>query len=224
MKRRKEHVIDELSAYLDGECTDPGRVEQHLEVCPQCAQRYKQLIELSERLHSLPRREPRAGFAARVMARLDELERPRATHHRLRWLVPAASAVAVAALAFVISLGLTRMSRENGEQRGASRDNGTVAVSIPDESLLMDALEQKLAQENGTWGVESETVDWAWAGQELEDDQWVEALSASSWFEPVADAYEETASVDTLIGQLTDDEEAAFREVLREYVEQDYST
>ncbi len=223
MKRRKEHVIDELSAYLDGEYADPGRVEQHLEMCPQCAHRYKQLVQLSERLHSLPHREPRAGFAARVMARLDELERPR-TAHRLRWLVPAGSAVTVAALAFVISLGLTRISRENDVQRGASRDNATVAVSMPDESLLMGALEQKLAQENGTWDIEPETIDWAWAGQEVEDEQWVEALSASSWFEPVADAYEQMASVDTLIDQLTDDEEAAFREVLKEYVEQDYST
>ena len=62
----------ELSAYLDGEARRPGAVSAHLEVCPECEGRYRELIALSKQLRSLPATKARPGFAARVLRALVE--------------------------------------------------------------------------------------------------------------------------------------------------------
>ena len=62
----------ELSAYVDGEARRPQTVSAHLETCPECEGRYRELIALSGQLRSLPASKARPGFAARVLRALNE--------------------------------------------------------------------------------------------------------------------------------------------------------
>lgn len=66
-----DHVINELSAYVDGELPDPGRVQRHLQVCPACAARHLEMLRLSAQLRALQGPEVSPAFTANVFARLD---------------------------------------------------------------------------------------------------------------------------------------------------------
>ena len=60
------HVLDDLSAYLDGECTEPARVVRHLQTCAPCAKRYQELRVLSGQVRALKPPAVSPEFAARV--------------------------------------------------------------------------------------------------------------------------------------------------------------
>lgn len=74
-----------LEALLDGALrkAQARAVRQHLDACPSCMERYRDMETLFAALAALPRLEPTPGFAARVMARVP---------------APAASAVTLPAL------------------------------------------------------------------------------------------------------------------------------
>jgi len=71
------HVVDELSAYLDGESRDPERIARHLQSCPECARYHAQLVRLSGHLQTLRGPEVHPAFATRVMAHAAEAPAPR---------------------------------------------------------------------------------------------------------------------------------------------------
>ncbi len=45
--KKSLHVLDELSAYIDGESRDPEFIARHLQSCPECARRHVELLKLS---------------------------------------------------------------------------------------------------------------------------------------------------------------------------------
>jgi len=71
---KKGHVLDELSAYIDGEARDPERIERHLRQCPACARRHLELLRLSSHLGALREPEVSPAFLTRVMAHAREAE------------------------------------------------------------------------------------------------------------------------------------------------------
>lgn len=66
------HVIDRLSAYLDGAlgARDLERVREHLDVCPSCLREYGELETLRKLLTSLPEPVPPDGLVERIHWRL----------------------------------------------------------------------------------------------------------------------------------------------------------
>jgi hypothetical protein len=104
------HVLDRLSAYLDGELSPPDRalVAEHLAGCEECSRRLQALGVVDAAARELPA-EPPAGyfsaFPSRVRRRLEGDTRARS------WRAPAWTWVAAAAalLAVVVPLTLMRL-------------------------------------------------------------------------------------------------------------------
>jgi Putative zinc-finger len=67
------HVRKNLSSYLDGDLADSRRelVATHLESCPGCAQRMRELRQVSAALAALPRLECQEPFAASILDRVE---------------------------------------------------------------------------------------------------------------------------------------------------------
>ncbi|MBI4678337.1 MAG: zf-HC2 domain-containing protein [Elusimicrobia bacterium] len=111
----KSHVVELLSAFLDGELSpeQSRSVEAHLSGCSDCRSRLEDLRSLSKMLSSLPKRELPAGFLQRLRARQarDAVEGRRLPF--FAWTMPVrAAAMALSALVvmFVAYEGL----RERG--------------------------------------------------------------------------------------------------------------
>lgn len=66
------HVVDELSALLDGEAEDAARIEAHLRTCSACAEHYRELKAVATQVRKLRAPEPRPEFVTRVLARVRE--------------------------------------------------------------------------------------------------------------------------------------------------------
>lgn len=85
--RRSPHVIEELSAYIDGESRDADSIARHLQSCPDCARHHVQLLKLSGHLKALAGPDVHPAFVTRVVARTREVPRSRLWFPRLapRW-------------------------------------------------------------------------------------------------------------------------------------------
>jgi hypothetical protein len=70
----KRHVLEELSAYIDGEARHPKRIERHLSQCPDCARRHMELLKLSSHLGAMKDPEVAPAFLTRVLAHAREEE------------------------------------------------------------------------------------------------------------------------------------------------------
>lgn len=68
------HVLDELSALLDGEAEDAKRIEAHLRSCTACAAHYRELMALTTQVRKLRAPDPRPEFVTRVLAQVREDE------------------------------------------------------------------------------------------------------------------------------------------------------
>ncbi|MBL7644869.1 MAG: hypothetical protein JNK74_01645 [Candidatus Hydrogenedentes bacterium] len=75
--KKSPHVVDELSAYIDGESRDPEYIARHLQSCPECARHHLQLLKLSGHLKALEAPETHPAFVTRVMAHTAEVPRAR---------------------------------------------------------------------------------------------------------------------------------------------------
>jgi anti-sigma factor RsiW len=92
------HVLEQLSAYLDGELgrEESAAVQGHLSACAACAQRLEELAALDDVARALPADAPPGYFEelpARVRARLEARQRVP------RWPVWSWAAAAVLRLA-----------------------------------------------------------------------------------------------------------------------------
>lgn len=66
------HVLDELSAYIDGQCSDPDRIARHLQACPACARRHLELLKITAHVQALQAPPVKPDFATRVWAGIAE--------------------------------------------------------------------------------------------------------------------------------------------------------
>jgi len=212
---KDEHVIDELSAYLDGAVKDPQRIACHLERCPACAQRYQELRALSLHLRALPVPEAPPAFLTRVMARVGETSF--APAYPPVWQRAAALAVAAGVVAVLAGLALYRPY-----WAAPSRDPvGTVAdnLAVLDEDALVAEIEQRLAQgaDIDAWTA----TYFADVSEDLSADDMIAGLSETEWFGTFVDTWETEADLDTLILALDQAETETFKELLRQYAQED---
>lgn len=92
---RDVHVLDDLSAYLDGELSpvEQARVEAHLDTCPHCHARLDQLRAAARLVAALPSPQPSRSLVPRVTERWNGLR-----------LVRSISAIATGAFLFAFLL------------------------------------------------------------------------------------------------------------------------
>jgi hypothetical protein len=99
-----EHVLDHLSAYLDGELAlaEQERFRSHLAECAACATRLEQLASVDRTLRGLPAEAPAGyfeGLPAEVRSRLSQASAPRGIWRAPTWTLAAAAALLVGVLA-----------------------------------------------------------------------------------------------------------------------------
>lgn len=75
--KKSPHVVEELSAYMDGESRDPEYIARHLQSCPECARHHVQLLKLSGHLQALRGPDVHPAFVTRVVAHTADIPRAR---------------------------------------------------------------------------------------------------------------------------------------------------
>ena len=94
---KTEHVIDALSAYLDGEAANPDAIAAHLRECPACARRLQELRAVSCATQALSAPETDPAFVTRVMAEVREQRPERRVRLAAVWTGALATVLVVAA-------------------------------------------------------------------------------------------------------------------------------
>jgi hypothetical protein len=194
-------VVEQLSEFLDGEASHPEAIAEHLEACPECAERLEAMRHLAGQVKSLPAPEVRPEFVTRVVARvagLHETARPWWT----RFVLPMASMVALAlvvGIAYYMNMITARPSPDMAQLPPAGgADTGTAEVAWVDMLQGSDALD---ADEDDT--VPAEDL--------------LAALSEHAWFDSFAGAWDEEEDLDALIDSLDEEETQTFKDLVREY-------
>lgn len=105
---KEKHVLDELSAYIDGEAAHPDRIARHLRHCAACARRHMELLKVSAHVAALPAPPENPDFLGRVLAEIGRAEpaRPRRLAFPARRWVPLAAAAALALAAGIAWVAL----------------------------------------------------------------------------------------------------------------------
>lgn len=133
----------ELSAYIDGEARDARAVESALEASEDLRRERDGLANVSHAVRSLTEVEPRAGFAQRVIAHLNDAEE--AARPVRAWGRPArtlGSLAAAALLAVAVGVGL---QGNRTEQTPVATPVAEVADDAAVEAQLMAELERHVA-------------------------------------------------------------------------------
>ena len=164
-----ERAMEWMMAALDGEL-EPGRrasLEDHLAHCAACRAEWEHLQAVERVLREAPMVRPSAGFAGRVLARLDRRRRVR------RALLGGAALVAGAAALFLLSLaptawflskpaGVLAVARTEGLLLGRLAD---AACTLLDSLLLTAGVLAPVAASLGLCGLVSAAfVGLAWLG------------------------------------------------------------
>lgn len=212
------HVLDELSAYIDGEAVDPERIARHLGGCPSCARRYEELSKLSTYLKSASAPDVGPEFAARVMAHARET-RP------MRWrrfAVP----LALAATVLLVALGPAMFLR--GQPAPAPSED-TMAGGF-DERTLLARIEDRAVDDETLEAVLADyvvfDVDGVYSGGMGDSlaDEMIAGLADAEWFEDLVQTWEQEADLDTVIADLDENETETLKQLLWEYEEEDWRT
>jgi len=216
---KQEHVLDELSAYIDGEAQEPARIARHLQFCELCARRHMELLRLSANLRGMAQPETRPEFVTRVVAcAAAEQARPE-TRRAGRWVLTLPQwGMAAAAAIFIVAAGLNSWQLMHPGTAPVVESPQPVAVS--GEEALAAAFEGLIAQgvDPALLSPPEETAEEPAAEVPLEavlDLLADNSGSTGSW----EDAYAGEEAGNTM--ESLDQEEAdAFLEVLREYVQE----
>lgn len=213
------HVMDELSAYLDGEADHPDRIARHLQHCEDCARRHIELLRLSAHLRALPSPPVRDSFARDVLARLHG-EATNVTPWRAtkrRWPLRTTSGLAAAAaLLLAAAIGLTLVPQEKRpapamasvSQPAAPAPTVTRTVELLAQTAGEDTLEFPLApvEEPNT-----ETVPLA---------DLLDQMALASAMEEPAEPPAADEDLLGLLGGLKEDEIENLQELIQDYGDQ----
>ena len=107
------HVRDKIESVLE------GSPEQHLEQCPECSREVAVMRDQAaslRRLRAPAGVEPRAGFYARVLERI-EAQRPVVSIWNLFFDSALGRGLAMASMAFALAIGAYLVSAERAESR-----------------------------------------------------------------------------------------------------------
>jgi len=206
---KRHYSIEELSTYIDGEAEEPEQVAEHLRSCASCARLHEELLNLSGHVRALPSVEVRPEFLTRVMANAG------AARGRQR------SGFGLAGLRLALAAGLAVLALVAAVLYTA---RGPMRTPAPAESALRQTGDTGLAQ--GLAKVQATET-----GETFEDtggqgsfdgasvDEMIAGLSETEWFGTLAADWEAEDDLDAMLNSMGEDEEADFRNLLREYAE-----
>jgi hypothetical protein len=204
---KTHHVLDELSAYIDGAAKRPEAIERHLRTCQTCAQRHMQLLKLRAHVANLRGPVAPSAFEARVLARIDEAEAPRFYPWRL------AAGLAAAVLVTAVSLLVWQPWAPPSPQELVAESRALYGS----EAQALAALEALAATEDG--------IGYLDQGVFVEEDEALPEVSMEEVLLYLADAaYEETAEApaslpeDNVIEQLPDEDLDLLESTLDSYL------
>ncbi len=117
-------MVQNLSAYMDGELTTKNRaeLEAHISACVSCAGELKRMALLHNEIKRLPAMEPSPFFAARVAAAARSVNRAGISLRRfLRVPVPAMALMVTFILINLFTFAFNINAMENGPRRELAR-------------------------------------------------------------------------------------------------------
>jgi len=223
---KNTHVIDELSAYIDGEAQCPERIARHLQQCADCARRHMELSKMSAHLKALPPTEPHPAFLTRVMAGVSETQQAPRRTWQLSWSAGSFAAAVLVLGACFYFFAISRTATPDMVAR-------TEPLSAPkqlDENVLMAQIEERLALGNSTSLLEADdTLPYAdgdatpEALAETTADDLV-LLAGRQLYGEVADDADPEPTLDTTLATLDDSEAETFATLLDEYARKDVTS
>ena len=218
-----EHVVDELSAYFDGEASAPESIASHLKSCPECAHRYGELKKLSEQLRTLRAPDVSPAFLTRVMAQIRE-KAPQEKWLRSRFAVP----LALAAVLALVLIGGIFYVRSTPPPKLPSPVITVRQPTVPKDEITKDKIakgEIAKAEFETAWGRGEDAglyeAEYS-LGVEPEPslDEMVVGLANTDWFGVLASNWETEDDVDTMLRALDDEETAILEHLLRVYAKE----
>lgn len=206
----EKRLQEELSTYLDGEHADPEAMAHLLHSDVSANRRYREMTDVSNRMRSLSPPDVSPGFVTRVMIQVDEApDRRRASR-----LVPALSFAAAALL--LVAGAVVALHVRNGEE-------ASNWAQVDEESILSE-IEMRLA--GGTVLSETE-LEYAEATPNAADneiDAWSVVFGSDEWLDTLLSASEADLESDSMFGTLDETETEIFRELLRQSIEEEWTT
>lgn len=207
----KTHTtLENLSAYIDGEVNNADQVRAHLQQCAECAQRHLALAKISTDIQALPAPEPRAGFAGRVVATIEDGDD---AYRRRPWWQTVGAPVAMAATVLLVA-GLFAAQRGMESTILTGEDLPLVIGSIP-ETVQQDSS----SDSTDTWN----NSDWIMASaqeaeqEDTETEDLLLALAEIPWFESSEDDLDDGRDLDVALATVFSDQPEAVLEALTSY-------
>ncbi len=199
-----KHVsLKELSAHLDGQARGAGRIQQHLQQCPECARVYSELENVQGFLRKTPQEEVGPGFAARVMCAVREEAQPsKGWERRYPWALAASAAVVA------LCAGLAMFAMWAFEEAHTPRTDQEIASDL--DSLVLawlDEMEEMHMEE----GHQDQFLD------ELAYLDILLTMAADPELEEAMLVYEDEPHVDELVETLDEESADIFVELLATY-------
>lgn len=209
-----KHVLEELSAYIDGEARHPERIARHLQQCEACARRHIELLRLAQHLRALSPPEPRPEFVTRVMARVRAQEAA-PQGWRWAWTVPAAAFST--ALLLVFSLYVYSLAPQPPPQVA---QGGSAPQSL-DESRIIAQVETLLqgGQDISILEMPVHALDSLETPGEAPWDEFLDQVALAAALDSPFDDFADE-DLDDLIQGLHGEEFAAFHDLVMTYMNQ----
>ena len=181
------HVLDELSAYIDGESREPQAIARHLQSCPECARRHVELSKLAQHVHALPAPEVLPSFASRITARLEGDDAVPRWRQRFLFQRAVPTAWALAAVLLIVGSAYVVIQKvESLSEVPLIAESPPVPID-PDPEVLARILDQ------GIWEAPFGEDESESAGEsvDLSVELLIDALAATAGEVEAADWYEE---------------------------------
>ena len=141
---RDEHVLDELSAYIDGEASQPERIARHLQSCQACASHHIQLQKISTHLQMLSPPENQPEFFVSVMAEISRSPEPtKASYTKPITWKPLFAPLALAAL-LLLCVGLALTIQEPKQVVQITTVVLPVDIDLADEDAIIAKMQRFL--------------------------------------------------------------------------------
>lgn len=180
------HVVDELSAYIDGESPDPQRIARHLQSCPACARRHVELAKLARHVQAARGPDVSADFSARIVAVLED------TRPFPWWYQPflfqrvVSTAWASAAVLLVVGSAYVVMQHVESQATLPGTRHASPATVEPEPEAIARILDAGMWE--GPFEEELEAVELA---DDFSVDMLMDALAVNAGAEDVEAWYEE---------------------------------
>lgn len=209
----KTHItLEDLSAYIDGEVKDAEGLRAHLQQCSECAQRHVALARISASVQALPAPEPRAGFAKRVVAAIEDGEAIRRP-----WWQYLGAPLALAATVLLVA-GLLAVRRGTDTTAPAGPD-----VAQAGKDAAGSASQAVAPGDSSEFADDWSGSDWVMAGArtaegvETETEHLLMALAEVRWFDSLALYADNGRDVDAAFAVVYEEQPEAVLEVLTTY-------